>query len=131
MSPCGLTPPDRIELRGLRVLGTHGVLADEQARAQPFEIDLDVECDLTAVGHSDDLRDTLDYQGLVGQVERVVAGDEHYLLLERLAQRIADVVLADPRAGSVTVSVRKLRPLVPYHLNTAGVRITRNAVGRR
>jgi dihydroneopterin aldolase len=129
MSPCGLTPPDRIELRGLRVLGTHGVLADEQTRAQPFEIDLDVECDLTVVGHSDDLRDTLDYQDLLDQVERVVAGDEHCSLLERLAQRIADVVLADPRANLVTVSVRKLRPPVPYHLATAGVRITRNAGG--
>ena len=32
---------DRIELRGLRVLGVHGALPDEQVRAQPFEIDLD------------------------------------------------------------------------------------------
>jgi len=32
----------RIELRGLRLVGTHGVLAEEQERAQPFEVDLDL-----------------------------------------------------------------------------------------
>ena len=34
-------PGDRIELRGLRCVGTHGVLVEEQERAQPFEVDLD------------------------------------------------------------------------------------------
>ena len=30
-----------LELRGLRVLGVHGALTEEQSRAQPFEVDLD------------------------------------------------------------------------------------------
>ena len=46
-------------------------------------------------------------------------------LLEHLAQNIADAVLADPRALSVTVSVRKLRPPVPQALATSGVTIIR------
>ena len=54
-------PPDRIELRGLRVLGTHGLLAEERSRPQPFEVDLDVVADLSAAGESDDLRETIDY----------------------------------------------------------------------
>ena len=45
---------DVIELRGLRVMGTHGVLPEEHARAQPFEVDLDVEADLAIAGDSDD-----------------------------------------------------------------------------
>ena len=50
-------------------------------------------------------------------------------LLERLAERIAEVVLAvDPAVDAVTVTVRKLRPPVPQHLATSGVRIAR---GRR
>src|SRR5581483_9227757 len=52
---------DRIELRGLRAQGVHGVLPEEQVRAQPFEVDLTVEADLRAAGRSDDLADTLDY----------------------------------------------------------------------
>ena len=115
---------DVVELRGLRVVGTHGVLVEEQTRAQPFEVDLDVGADLTAAGRSDDLGDTLDYGAIAGAVARVVT-DEHHALLERLAQRIADEVLADPRAQWVTVRVKKLRPPVPVDLASAAVRVTR------
>jgi dihydroneopterin aldolase len=111
-----------IQLRGLRAVGTHGVLAEEQSRAQPFEVDLDVEADLAAAASSDSLADTIDYGALAESVERVVAG-ERYQLLERLAGRIAEVVLADGRVTAVTVTVRKLRPPVPVLLDSAGVRL--------
>ncbi|MGH9151907.1 MAG: dihydroneopterin aldolase [Acidimicrobiales bacterium] len=113
-----------IELRGLRVVGRHGALDEEQARDQPFEVDLDVETALDAAAASDELSDTVDYGRLVSGVVAVVAG-ERYRLLERLAGRIAEVVLADERVAGVTVAVRKLRPPVPHDLATAGVRITR------
>ena len=111
---------DVIELRGLRVLGTIGALPEEQGRAQPFEIDLDVHADLGPSGQSDVLADTLDYGRLVAAAHDVVATERHQLL-ERVAQRIADAVLAvDRRALAVRVTVRKLRPPVPYDLDTRG-----------
>jgi len=115
---------DRIELRGLRVLGTHGVLPEEQARAQPFEVDLDLEADLRPAGRSDQLADTVDYGALAEQVAAVVSGERH-ALLERLAARIADTVLDDRRVTSVTVTLRKLRPPVALDLASAGVRVVR------
>jgi dihydroneopterin aldolase len=115
---------DRIELRGLRALGICGALPEEQVRAQPIEVDLDVVADLGAACASDDLDDTVDYGALASDVERVIVS-ERFTLLERLAQRLADVVLADERVVEVTVAVRKLRPPVPQQLDTSGVRITR------
>ena len=115
---------DRIELRGLRAVGTHGALPEEQWRAQPFEVDLDVEADLRAPGQSDDPHDTLDYGALAHAVERVVT-QERFHLLERLAERIADEVGADSRITAVTVTVRKLRPPVAVDLASAAVTITR------
>ena len=116
---------DRILLRGLRVVGTHGVLAEEQSRAQPFEVDLDLAADLALAGETDALGDTVDYGAVVAAVEMVVAGERHRLL-ERLATRIADDVRAlDDRITSVTVTVRKLRPPLPVDLASAGVTITR------
>ena len=50
---------------------------------------------------------------------------ERFVLLERLAARICESVLADERVTRVTVSVRKLRPPVPQLLDTSGVRLTR------
>lgn len=116
---------DTIELRALRALGICGALPEEQERVQPLEVDLDVVADLAPAGASDDLDDTLDYGLIAENVERVIV-DERFVLLERLAARIAEVVLVDPRVESVTVAVRKLRPPVPQQLDTSGVRITRS-----
>jgi dihydroneopterin aldolase len=115
---------DRIELRGLRAVGTHGVLPEERDRPQPFEVDLDVALDLRAASASDGLDDTIDYGALAVRAASVVT-DERHALLERLAQRIADTVLEDPRVRGVTVTVRKLRPPVPVDLATAAVRLVR------
>jgi dihydroneopterin aldolase len=115
---------DRIELRGLRALGTHGALPEEQLRAQPFEVDIDVVTDLTDAGRTDALGDTVDYGALAHAVERVVT-HERFHLLERLAERVAEEVRADARVQAVTVTVRKLRPPVAVDLASAAVTITR------
>ena len=118
---------DRIELRGLRAMGICGALPEEQSRRQPLEVDLDVEADLRGAGQSDDLTDTIDYGALADAVEQVIT-TERFVLLERLAERIAVTVLGDSRVDVVTVAVRKLRPPVPQMLDTSGVRITRTRV---
>jgi dihydroneopterin aldolase len=116
--------PDSIQLRGLRVVGICGVLPEERERAQPFEVDLDVDVDLSSAGGSDDLSDTLDY-GVVAEAVADVVANERFALLERMATRIAEVVLAHPGSNAVTVTVRKLRPPVPLDLASSGVRIRR------
>lgn len=117
-------PGDTIELRGLRASGICGVLPDEQVRAQPIEVDLDLVADLSAAGGSDDLADTIDYAAVASEVERVIT-TERFALLERLATRIAEVCLADERVLAVIVAVRKLRPPVSQQLATTGVRLHR------
>lgn len=101
------------------------MLPEERERAQPFEVDLDVETDLRRAGTTDDLADTVDYGGLCEAVAAVVGG-ERYALIERLAERIAEVVLAGPGVSAVTVHLRKLRPPVPVDVASAGVRIHRS-----
>ena len=105
-------------------MGICGALAIERVQAQPFEVDLDVEVDLSVAGSSDELVDTVDYGALSQSVVAVIT-DEQPILLERMAARIAEVVLGDERVVSVTVVVRKLRPPVPVELSTSGVRIHR------
>jgi dihydroneopterin aldolase len=117
---------DEILLTGIRAVGTHGVLAEEQARAQPFGVDIALRLDLTAASSSDALDDTVDYGEVAALAVRVVQ-DETFALLERLAGRIAEVLLAlDVRIAAVTVTVTKLRPPVPVDLGSVAVRITRS-----
>jgi len=115
---------DRILIAGLREMGVHGVLAEEQERPQPFQVDVELLVDLAPAGASDTLADTVDYGGLCAAVRRVVA-DEHHQLLERLAARIADVCRAEAHVSGVVVEVRKLQPPIAGEIDYVGVRIER------
>ena len=117
---------DRIELRGLRAVGTHGVLAEEQQRAQPFEVDLDLVVDLRPAGVSDALADTVDYGSVADVVAGTVSGPRSFALLEALAWHVADAVLdVDHRITQVVVALRKLRPPLAVDIDTVGVRVVR------
>jgi 7,8-dihydroneopterin aldolase/epimerase/oxygenase len=117
--------PDRIELRGLRLVGRVGVLDHERAQPQPLEVDLDLAVDVAPAGASDALADTVDYGAVCDAVADTV-GERHVDLLEHLTTRVADAVLAlDARIAAVDVAVRKLRPPVPHDLASSGVRIVR------
>ena len=116
---------DRIEVRALRVVGTHGVLPEEQSRGQPFEIDLDVDTDLTVAGRTDAIEETVDYGEVVLRASAVVTG-RSYRLLEALAEGIAQAVLTNGRVTSVGVGVRKLHPPLAADVGSVGVRITRS-----
>ncbi len=127
---------DVIELRGLLVAGRHGLLDEERQRAQPFEVDLDLRVDLSEAASSDDIDATIDYGSVVDAVAAVVA-QTHSELMENLASRILDAVfdaVSDTKGSAlleeVTVWVRKTRPPVPYHMASAGVRLTRRSAGR-
>jgi dihydroneopterin aldolase len=115
---------DTIILSGIRALGAHGVLPEEQSRPQPFEVDVELSVDLSAAGDSDALSDTIDYDGLAGRVVRIVEAGG-LSLLEALAARIAADCRADPRVRAVVVTVKKLRPPVPVHVDHVAVRIER------
>ncbi len=115
---------DSILVTGIRELGTHGVLPEEQTRPQPFEVDVELGVDLQAAGESDALDDTVDYSAICEAVSRIVK-TERYQLLERLATRIAEVCCADERVSSVVVTVRKLHAPVGVMVDHVAVRIER------
>lgn len=117
---------DRILLSGLRVMALCGALPEERTRAQPFELDIEIGADLAPAGSSDDLGDTIDY-GAVCAAVAAAAESGPFTLMEAMAQKLAEVCLdSDARAQWAMVEVRKMRPPVPQHLSTSGVRITRH-----
>lgn len=117
-------PVDTIILSGIRALGAHGVLPEEQSRPQPFEVDVELSVDLATAGRSDALSETVDYDALTGRIVAIIEAGG-LSLLEALATRIATVCRADPRVAGVVVTVKKLRPPVPVHVDHVAVRIER------
>ncbi|NEW42055.1 dihydroneopterin aldolase [Nocardia cyriacigeorgica] len=113
--------PDRIELRGLRVFGHHGVFDHEKRDGQEFLIDLTVWVDFAAAAASDDLADTVDYGALAELAVRIVAGPPRDLI-ETVVSEIADAVMvAEPRIDAVEVVVHK--PSAPIPHTFADVRV--------
>ena len=101
---------DRIEVRGIRAWGHHGANPGEQEIAQPLEIDLSFELDLSAARASDALTDTVSYAEVHASVARIVAR-ERFALLERLGEAILEALMADSRIARARVSIAKPRLL--------------------
>lgn len=112
---------DRITLTGLRVRGNHGVFEHERRDGQEFVVDVVVWLDLRKAAASDDLTDTLDY-GALADVAAGIVGGEPCDLIETVAGRIADAVLAGARVDAVEVTVHK--PSAPIPRTFADVAVT-------
>ena len=97
---------DRIEIRGLRARGRHGVFEHERRNGQTFVVDLVLERDLSGPAASDALGDTVDYGTLAQRVADAVT-TTRFDLIEALAGYIADLALTDPSVENVEVRIAK------------------------
>jgi len=112
---------DRLALRGIRAVGHHGVFERERRDGQEFVVDAVLGVDTRQAGRADDLSLTVDYgrlsQLLVDAVESAPVD-----LIETLAQRLADVCLAQPLVEWVDVTVHK--PQAPIEVPFDDVTLT-------
>jgi len=121
-----VTGTDKIALRGLRVRGFHGVFEHERRDGQDFVVDAVLSVDTAPAAVSDDVTDTVDYGTLAESLATVVAG-EPVDLLETLAQRLADVCLADSRVERVRITVHKPQAPIPLAFADVAVSIERGS----
>lgn len=115
---------DRIRLVGLSARGHHGVLPFEREEGQLFTVDvtLDLGARGTAVAAvTDSLDDAVDYSSVANAVVTVIEG-EPVSLLEALADRIAERVLAYPRVLAAEITVHK--PQAPLDVAFEDVAMT-------
>lgn len=101
-------------IRDLCLLASIGVHSHEQAARQRIRINIDlgVEDDgarpLTRAGVGrDELAQVVDYEAVTRDA-RAIVGAGHVMLVETLAERIAEQCLADPRVQLARVRVEKL-----------------------
>ncbi len=102
----GRPAQDELAVTGIECWAHHGVFEHERRDGQLFVIDLTLGVDVRSAAASDDLRDTIDYGSLVGEVTAAVQA-EPVDLIETLATRIAGVCLLDARVEWARVSVHK------------------------
>ena len=115
-------PIDKIHIRDLVVTCRVGTRAEERRRRRRVILNITLFCDLRAAGATDNLRDTVDYGRVCRQVQTLVRRSR-FLLIERLAQAVADVCLTFAGVSAVTVALDK--PGAVSGARSVAVEITR------
>ena len=106
MKTTDLATLDRLRIRELAVRCRVGVTAAERAKPQELLVTVTLHADLSRAGRSDRLGDSIDYKALKLKI-LALAEKQSFKLIERLAQEIADLALADDRVEQVDVVVQK------------------------
>ena len=101
-----LTMLDQIFIRDLSLRCIIGVFPEEREKKQDVLINVVMSVDLTRAGQTDDLHDTVDYKRVTKAIVTTIE-PSRFLLIERMAQVVADICLADALVKHVAVTIDK------------------------
>lgn len=107
--------PDYVEINDLLLRTIIGINPEERVNRQDVVINIRMETDNRPAAASDQIEDAVNYRTITKQVIELVEGSS-FFLVERMAERIAAICLADARVTWVQVRVEKpgavrVRPL--------------------
>lgn len=98
---------DRLLIRDLVLPANIGVHPHEHRSEQRVRINVELEVETEPQATRDDIANVVSYEHVVARIKALI-GSGHINLVETLAERIADICLADSRARRVRVRVEKL-----------------------
>ncbi|MBN1676769.1 MAG: dihydroneopterin aldolase [Kiritimatiellae bacterium] len=113
---------DKIAIKDLLVRCVIGIFEEERRTRQDVLINMTLHTDLRQAGQTDRIEDSVDYKALKKRV-LAMAEASSFFLVERLAERAAEICLEDERVRRVTVSVEK--PGAARFSRSVGVEIVR------
>ncbi len=116
---------DIIFIAELRIETRIGIYDWEKTVPQTIQLDLEVGLPGEHAARSGRIGDTIDYSKIVARIEQLFS-EQRFLLLEKAAECIADIVMLDFGAPWIKVSIAKLGAL--RNVRRLGVVIER---GRR
>jgi dihydroneopterin aldolase len=96
----------KISIVDLEVFYCVGVSDEERAQPQRLLLTVDMGFDFTSAAMSDRLERTIDYHAVAQMLLKHGEG-RSWKLLERLVSNLCDIILADYKAQSVSVVVKK------------------------
>src|SRR4030095_12976838 len=98
----------KIKINNARFYSYHGVHGYEKEYGNEFQIDIDMDCDLSGLGDSDDLNNTVDYLAVYRLVQKIF-NETKFNLIESVNKKICSAILENfSLVNSVEVKVRKL-----------------------
>ncbi len=97
---------DRIIIKDLLLRCVVGINPEERVHKQDVVVTVVLYADLSKSAASDDIDDTVNYKTIKDEIVALVEGSS-FLLVEKLAQRIADVCLKNRLVEGARVRVEK------------------------
>jgi dihydroneopterin aldolase len=113
---------DTIFISELKIETRIGIYEWEKQVPQTIQLDLEVGLPGEHAAKSGKIGDTIDYSKIVGRVEQLFR-EQHFLLLEKAAEAIADILTREFKAPWVKISIAKLGAL--RNVKRLGVTIER------
>ena len=111
-----------ISIVDLEIFYRVGVPDAERAQPQRLLLTVELESDFSAAAKSDAIADTIDYFAVSQRLLKYGEG-RSWKLVEKLADDIADLILAEFNPQSVTVEVKKFPIPQARHISVV---VTRN-----
>ncbi len=113
---------DKIIIKELTIDCIIGIFDHERIKKQPVVFTITIFTDLQVAAKSEKLEDSVDYFTLREKIMQHVESSS-YLLVETLAESVADICLENPLVKEVTIELSK--PLALENVKTVAIEITR------
>lgn len=112
-----------IMIKGLETYAYHGLFEQERSLGQKFVFDVEAELQADGSHREDSLRASVRYDAVVEETVRIAQG-EKLQTLEALGEKIGLGLLQRfALMRTVSVTVAKLSPPIPYPLAHVGVKV--------
>ncbi|MDP6952901.1 MAG: dihydroneopterin aldolase [Alphaproteobacteria bacterium] len=106
-TPTAKSHARRLFVRNLVIDCAIGIHPHERGRTQRVALDVTLDIAEPNAPHGDHIAEVVSYDDVIAGIRAIVA-EGHINLVESLAERVADMCLADSRVASVNVRVEKL-----------------------
>lgn len=117
------TPYNKIIIRDMRVMMSVGIHAFEKVNLQRVIVNVEISVPFNNEWRTDNIETVLSYADVVEEIE-TIARSQHMNLVETLAEKIANGVMAHPQPLDVRVRVEK--PDIFDNIAGIGVEIFRS-----
>ncbi|MFQ5583709.1 MAG: dihydroneopterin aldolase [Calditrichia bacterium] len=113
-----------IRLNNIIFYAHHGYYKAERELGQKFEVDVEMECQLSKAIESDSLEHTINYKNVFDRINDLF-NNYKFTLLETLADKIAKDLLKNFDISSVRIRVRKPQVRLNGFLDNVEVEVFR------
>ena len=119
----------QIKIVDLEVFLNVGVTEEERATPQLLLLTVDMGFDFSSAAGSDQLTQTIDYFAVAQRILKYGEG-RCWNLIEKLANDVAELILAEFRPPAVTVEVKKFCIPQARHVSVSLTKNRHNALGQ-